>query len=285
MTDASANPAPTPAPAPAPETSPATPPVAPDLLERAPQAPGSDPLPEWMGGLPDELKADATLRRFGSVEDLAKGHVEAHKIAKSKVMLPKEGDADSVGRFFAAIRPETPDAYQFNVPEGQDNSLADAMRPIFHQAGLHPESAKILVDGWNAHMAELDKVANQKGADELAALEAEMGRDGFAKGKQAAVNMLNRLGLPADFENDMARFIGGGNTLRMLFNMAERMGELGRVDPTDIKISTGQLTAGEAMDEARRMMRDPAIAPKLADPGSAERKRYDQLVGAASAKA
>lgn len=235
-------------------------------------------LPEWMGGLSDDLKGDATLARYQSIEDLAKGHVEAHRIAKSKVVLPKEGDAESFGRFAAAIRPETPDAYVFNVPEGQDSRLADAMKPTFHKAGLHPESVKILVDDWNALQAQDAQVAAQKGQDELSALEAEMGKDQYAQGKLAAVNMLNRLGVPADFENDLARFHGGGNTLRILFDMASRMGELGRVDPTDIKITTGAMTADEAMGEARRMINNKAIAPKLAEPGSAEKRRYDELI-------
>jgi hypothetical protein len=251
------------------------------LLDRGQQGQQGqqEQLPEWMGGLPDDLKADATLRRFGSVEDLAKGHVEAHKIAKSKVVLPKDGDADSVSRFFASIRPETPEAYQINVPEGQDSSFADAMKPIFHQAGLHPESAKVLVDGWNAHMAQVGQAAAQKGRDELAALEGEMGKDGFARGKQAAVNMLDRLGIPANFEDDLARFVGGGNTLRLLFNMAERMGELGRVDPTDIQISTGQLTPDEAKEQARALMK--TAGAKLEDANSPERKQYDRLLAIA----
>lgn len=83
----------------------------------------------------------------------------------------------------------------------------------------------------------------------------------------------------------MARFIGGGNTLRLLFDMAGRMGELGRVDPTDIKISTGAMTPVEAMEEARRMVHDPAIAPKLTDKASAEKKRYDELIRIGSQKA
>lgn len=286
MTD---TPAPTPTPTPTPSPAP-TPTPAPSLLERgqgggpddggaqSPSSDGGAQLPEWMGGLPDDLKADATLARFKSVEELGRGHIEAHKLAKSKVVLPKEGDADAFGRFAAAIRPEKPEDYAFTVPEGQDSSLADAMRPIFHQAGLHPESAKILVDGWNAHLAQVSEAAAQKGKDELSAVEAEMGQTQFAQGKQAAVNMLNRLGLPSSFEDDMARFIGGGNTLRLLFDMAGRMGELGRVDPTDIKISTGAMTPGEAMNEARRMIQNKAIAPKLAEAGSAEKKRYDELI-------
>lgn len=240
-------------------------------------------LPEWMGGLPDDLKGDATLSRYQSIEDLAKGHVEAHRIAKSKVVLPKEGDADSFSRFAAAIRPETPDAYTFNIPEGQDSSLADAMKPVFHQAGLHPESAKLLVDGWNAHMAQMTQAAEQKGRDELDGLQAEMGKDEFAKGKQAAINMLNRLGIPSDFEADLSRFVGGGNTLRLLFDMAGRMGELGRVDPTDIKISTGTLTPDEAMTEARALQK--SAGAKLEDKNSPERRRYDELIQIGSRKA
>ncbi len=269
-----AAPAGTPAPAQAPAGE------APDPLGRAQQSQqdGSAALPEWLGSLPDELKGDATLSRYQSIEELARGHVEAHKVAKSKVVLPKDGDAESFGRFAASIRPEKADDYQFNLPEGQDATLADAMKPIFHDAGLHPESAKRIVDGWNQYQAQQAQVAQQRGQDELAAVQAEMGQQAFAQGKQAAINMLNRLGIPSDFENDLSRFIGGGNTLRLLFNLSERMGELGRVDPTDIRISTGKLTGGDAQEEARRMMKDPAIAPKIADIGSPERKRYDELI-------
>lgn len=237
-------------------------------------------LPEWMGGLPDDLKGDATLARFKSVEELGRGHIEAHKLAKSKVVLPKDGDADSFARFAAAVRPETADAYSFTIPEGQDSSLADAMKPVFHQAGVHPESAKMLVDGWNAHMAQLSHSAEQKGRDELDGLKAEIGDTEFAKGRQAAVNMLNRLGIPSNFEDDLSRFIGGGNTLRLLFSMADRMGELGRVDPTDIKITTGALSAEEAMHEARALQK--TAGKKLEDPNSPERKRYDQLISMSS---
>ena len=279
----SSTPAPTPTPSPTPSPTP-TPTPAPSgdddkggVLDRGQQQQqGGDEAPEWLSGLPDELKADATLTRFKSIEELARGHVEAHKVAKSKVVLPKEGDADSFARFAALIRPETSDAYEFAVPEGQSDDLAKAMKPIFFDAGLHPEAAKRIVDGWTAVQAEQMNAMSKKGRDELTALEAEMGADGFAKGKIAAVNMLNRLGIPSDFEDNLSRFVGGGNTLRLLFDMAGRMGELGRVDPTDIQISTGSLTPSEARDQARALMK--SAGSKLEDVNSPERRQYDALV-------
>lgn len=281
MPDPTPAPTPTPSPAPTPTPTPTPTPAPSDdsgPLGRGGQEPQQEQggVPEWLGGLPDELKADATLSRFKSVEELARGHVEAHKVAKSKVVLPKEGDVDGFARFAASIRPETPDAYEFTIPEGMDKGFGDAMKPIFHEAGLHPESAKKLVDGWNGYMAQQTLAAQQKGKDEMSAVEAEMGKSQFAQGKLAAVGMLNRLGIPANFEDDLSRVVGAGNTMRLLFDMAGRMGELGRVDATDIQISMGQLSPDEARLQARQLQK--TAGAKLEDVNSPERKKYDELV-------
>ena len=239
---------------------------------------------EWLSTLPDELKGDATLARFKSVEDLARGHVEAHKVAKSKVVLPKDDDPESFARFAASVRPESADAYEIEVPEGQGTEFADAMRPVFHEAGLLPQQAAKLVEANNKFAAQAMEAANAKGQEELDALQAEMGAGEFERGKQAAVNMLNKLGVDPKFEEDMSRFLGTGNTLRTLFAIAEKTGELGRVTADDVSLAMGGLKGDAAMNAAREMQKDPDTAKKLTDPSSAERKHYDQLVAAAAKK-
>jgi hypothetical protein len=66
--------------------------------------------PEWMGSLPDELKGDATLSRYADIPALAKAHIEAHKVAKSKVIVPgPDADEAALASFYDAIgRPESP---------------------------------------------------------------------------------------------------------------------------------------------------------------------------------
>ena len=239
---------------------------------------------EWLSSLPDELKGDATLSRFKTIEDLARGHIEAHKVAKSKVVLPKDDDPESFDRFAAAVRPESADAYQIEVGEGQSTDFADAMRPVFHEAGLLPQQVDKLVKANNGFVEQMLEQANAKGQQEMDALESEMGKTEFERGRQAAVNMLNKLGIDPKFEEDLSRMIGTGNSLRTLFAIAEKTGELGRVDADDINLALGGLHGKAAMDAARQMQKDPEVAKRLTDPASAESKRYKQLIAAAAKK-
>lgn len=257
------------------------------MLDRQPEgeAPADAPQ-DWFKALPDSLQQDKSLANFASkpIEELANGYVETKKLASSKVTLPKDDDPESFNRFAAAVRPETADAYQIDVPEGGATDFADAMRPAFHDAGLHPQQVSRLVAANNAYVEQSLAQANAKGQAEMDALQAEMGKPEFERGKQAAVNMLNKLGIDPKFEEDVSRFLGTGNSLRTLFAIAEKTGELGRVDADDINLALGGLTGEAAKEAARKMQADPEIAELLADPKSAERQRYNALIQAAAQK-
>ncbi len=283
-------PAPTPAPAPTPTPTP-TPAPADDagLLGRdepakAPEAPAPQ---DWFTGLPEDLQADKSLANFSTkpIEELAKGYVETKRVATGKVTLPKDDDPDSFERFAAAVRPEDPASYSIELGEGEDDGFAEHMRGAFHEAGLHPKQVERLVAANNQFVADAQTAMNEKGQSELDALEAEMGASEFARGKQAAINMLNKLGIKPDFEADMARFIGAGNTLRTLFALAEKTGELGRVDGNDVQLALGTLRGDAAKQAAAAMLADPEMAKKVETEGSPERARYKELVKNAAQKA
>ena len=256
------------------------------LLGRDEPAQVADPnaLPEWMNDLPDDLKGDKTLAKYGSLEDQLRGHLEAHKVAKGKVTLPKDDDPESFARFAAAVRPEDPASYKIEVPEGDDTGFADAMRGTFHEAGLHPAQVEMLVGANNKFVADARAALESKGQAEMDALEADMGATEFQRGMQAATNMLNKLGIKPDFENNMERMIGSGNTLRTLFALAEKTGELGRVDGNDVQLALGTLTGDAAKKAAQAMLGDPETARKVETAGTPERARYDALVKSAAKK-
>lgn len=257
-------------------------------LDRGNVDPPADPnaAQDWFKALPEDLQKDNSLANFSSkpIEELAKGYVETKRVATSKVTLPKDDDPESFDRFAAAVRPEDPAAYTIDLGDGEDSSFADHMRGVFHQAGLHPKQVELVVAANNDFVKEATAAFDAKGRAEMDALEAEMGKSEFARSKQAAVNMLNRLGIDPKFDSDMARMIGAGSTLRTLFALAERTGELGRVDGTDVQLALGTLTGDAAMTAAREMQKDPQIAAKLNDANSPERKRYDELVQNAAKK-
>lgn len=236
----------------------------------------------WLAELPEELRGDATLQRYKSVQELAQGLLENKKLARSKVMLPNADDPDSFTRFAAAVRPEDASAYDFGIPDGEDATLAEAMRPVFHEAGLEASQPKRVIEGFNKVLAEQKQALDEKGAAALDALKAEMGERDFEKGKQAAAKLFDRLGIPQDFDADMARFAGGANFLRYAFALAEMSGELGRVGESDINLALGGLKGEAAMNEARRLQRE--YPDKVRDPHSPEGQKYAKLVEAARNK-
>jgi hypothetical protein len=63
-------------------------------------------------------EGDATLSRYADVPALAKAHIEAHKVAKSKVIVPgADADDAQLSAFYDAIgRPASPDDYDLRCP-------------------------------------------------------------------------------------------------------------------------------------------------------------------------
>jgi len=242
-----------PAAAPAPEAAPLAAAAPLGREEPAPAAAVPAATAAWLDGLPDELKADKTLARFKTVEDLAKGVVERQAMLGNRIELPKADDPDSFTRFAAAIRPEKAEDYKIEVPEGQDAAFAESMRPIFHDIGLHPLQAEKLVAANNAYVAQQTAALEQAGQKEVADLEASMGKQEFAAAKMATNAWLTRMGIPVKFDTDLARLVGAGNSVRLLFDISARTGELGKVNDADMALALGSMTPEQAKAEAAKL--------------------------------
>ena len=233
---------------------------------------------DWMKGFGDDLKAEASLKPFAgkSPEDLARAFVETKKLVGSRIELPKADDPDSFLRFAAAVRPEKADDYTIAVPDGQDASFAESMRPVFHDAGLHPQQVERLVTANNQYVAAQQAALEAAGAKEVSDLEAGMGKAEFAAAKLATNSWLTRMGIPVSFDNDLARMVGAGNSVRVLFDIAARTGELGKIGDTDMALALGNVTPEMAQKEANAIVNDPAKAKILNGPDGAEKTELQQ---------
>lgn len=92
--------------------------------------------------------------------------------AATKAMIEKGGyksPADLVAEVRAYQAPDTPDAYEIPVPEGEAPEFAAAIKPLFHKAGLSPTQAKALAEGWN----EMQAAERAADAEREAAAERE----------------------------------------------------------------------------------------------------------------
>lgn len=249
----------------------------------------------WFQQLPEEMRADKQLENFKDkpVSELAKGYVETKKLARSRVGLPTEGDDASFQRFVAAVRPESADAYKIELPEGADAAFGDAMRPVFHDIGLLPQQASRLVEANNKFAQDQAKARAKRETDAISGLKAEIGEAQFEQKKAAAAKLFDQIGVPGEFDDVIAKMLGsvtgdqGGATfMRLAFELAERSGELDRLEAGDVDIAIGSMTPQQAADAAAQMSKEykGKLKKGNAEFDPAARKRYDALVVRASAR-
>lgn len=122
--------------------------------------------------LPEDLRADPTLKNISDIPGMAKMLVNAQKmIGKDKVVIPGEGATEEQwGEFWNKLgRPESPDKYGLSMPEKIPPGLTPApeMLKAFaetaHKVGLLPSQAKALADWYNQSViAGFEKQANEQ---------------------------------------------------------------------------------------------------------------------------
>ncbi|NLS27936.1 hypothetical protein S2M10_29380 [Sphingomonas sp. S2M10] len=286
----------TPAPSPTPTPSPAPTPAPSPTGDGGTPAPMPTPAPSgesWRDKfLTDaELRGSEHLSRYQSIDDLAKAHIQTVTWARGRVAIPKADDAEGFAEFVAKVRPEKAEDYVIAGPDGKPSETGEMFRPIFHEAGLHPQQAKVLTDKWNQLQADLASRQVQAGKDELTAIELELGPSAYNQRLAATENLLKSVGIDIpNVANALEQVAGAGATMRALFALAEKTGELAKVDGVSTSIRGGAMTAEQAKAELDRQnsSTDKAFIAKLGDkstPEYAQRQQLIEIVAKASAGA
>lgn len=86
-------------------------------------------------------------------------------------MPGKDATPEDWAAFYNQIgRPETPEAYNLPVPEGDDGAFAAEIAPMLHKNGVTTEQAKGLAADWNAYISKLQADADAAQAAQVAAM-------------------------------------------------------------------------------------------------------------------
>lgn len=106
------------------------------------------PAASWRDSLPDDIKADPSLKDIADIPNLAKSFVNAQKmIGTDKIAKPQKtwGDAQWAEFFAAGGRPESAEKYDFQVqpPEGVQIDEAKMLetKKHLHSLGLNSKQA------------------------------------------------------------------------------------------------------------------------------------------------
>ena len=105
---------------------------------------------KWMTGLPEDLKKDATLSRFKTLEELAKSHRELRAIQGRSISIPgEEATQEELNEFYKKLgRPDNIEGYSLNIPEGLEvqGESVQWFAKTAHELGLNKKAAEQLWD-------------------------------------------------------------------------------------------------------------------------------------------
>jgi hypothetical protein len=160
--------------------------------------------------------------------------------AEPSVKLPgKDATPEQWAEFYKAVgAPDTPEAYQLPVPEGQDGEFAKTAATWFKDAGLLPQQAQALASKWNeftsaqaaaAEAAEQQRIAtlDQQNKAQEAALKTEWGQQHDANMELARRAV--RQFIPTDKAGDVIAALedrlGYAETIKFMHAIGKGLGE------------------------------------------------------------
>ncbi len=183
---------------------------------------------DWKAGLPEELRADPSLKDIADIPNLAKSFVNAQKmIGTDKIAKPQKtwGDAQWAEFFAAAGRPESPDKYDFQIqpPEGVqiDEAKLGETKKYLHSLGLNTKQAGAAIDYYLKSIGSSQKALSDADLAAKTAATTELkGKWGtnFDNNLQIAQGVVKKFGTPELIEKLTKTGIGDDPAFIQLFH-------------------------------------------------------------------
>lgn len=178
-----------------------------------------------------------------SMDDVFKSHLSTEKEISRRVRLPGDETSDEDRRKFhtACGCPETPDGYEFELPDGHDENFVKWARDTFHAAGVNQRKASAIVKGFTefsgkqveaaeAAKAEAEALAKRKNDKKIAAAETALRKEW--PGEEYETNLAKaKLGYENIFGDKGRKMLAdaGLNTnpeiIRAVFAHVDKLGE------------------------------------------------------------
>ena len=224
------DPAPTPAAAaPAPAPAAAAPAPAPAQTDNSPTS--------WLQSLPDaEAKAYAESKGWKDPADA----VKAIREMEGKYAVP-----------------DSADAYQFPVPQGQDGAFAKQAAAWFHKAGVPVTAAQQIAQEWNKAVQDVETQRQQQIQQDMTALKTEWGTE-YDSNLELGRRVMRTFGIAPEAIDKISGQMGDATTLRVFQQIGKGLGE-GTLNPGG---GGGGNVAADDPDAARAARMFPSMQPK-----------------------
>jgi hypothetical protein len=177
----------------------------------------------------------------------------------SVVKIPKSGDPKEWGPVYDKLgRPKTANDYQIKLPEGDKGELANAFKPIFHEAGLSQNQVNVISEKWNAHVKGLQEAHTQKTETRNAAEIAELKtawKDSYEENLESVNRAAEALDLGQKELDAFKNELGPKRTMELLHKIGSKVA-LEDSKPAGFKPSGGNGFKGMSADQAKAALKE-----------------------------
>lgn len=239
-------------------------------------APAND---DWRTTLPEDLRDHEGLKKYSSVESLAKGYINAASmLGRDKLVMPKSDD--EWGDFYNQIgRPEDPNGYEFekiDLPEGTpiDEAALEEFKQVAHKTGLTAKQANELQKWYMEQTGQQFEGMIRGAEDEMAEAQTQLRSEwgnAYDKNLNQAMRAIREFGgdeLVAELDST-----GLGNNVQLVKAFAQAgekiMGDTaleggmeGTRTPAQLKAEIAKIQSDPSFYDAENLER-PAMVQKM----------------------
>jgi hypothetical protein len=233
-----------------------------------------------------------------SFEKLANDNPDFYKFATSyrdtekllggeKLPLPKDpNDAAAWDQVFDKLgRPKTAAEYKIPMKEGEDPTMVNWAKGVFHQAGLTQKQAERVGTEWNGFVekiiAETDRQTGERAAADLAGLQKDWGND-FEGNKVVATKAWNtlasELGISRDKLDALQEVFGVRDAMRLFEKIGTKLGA--REDTFETGGNRGgnaTVSKEQAQKTKDQLLADPEFAARYKQKDHSAVQRLQEL--------
>ena len=189
--------------------------------------------PSWTEGFSEDAMGYVQNKGWDSPQSMLESYRNLEKFSggsKNVVELPGvDATDDQMANFYDRLgRPQSPDQYGFNLPEGADMDLVNWFGETAHRHGLSSKQAQSLFNEWNEmsqsrmeNMQHEMKVANEQ---QLQELKREWGSD-YDTNLDAGRRAVAALGYDEQSLSSLEEKMGTSEMMKLFSQIGARMGE------------------------------------------------------------
>lgn len=249
-------------------------------------APSAEAGSDWTTGLSDDLRGYVETKGFkdpSAVLDSYRNLEKLTGVPKERLLRLPENleDADGMKEIYGRLgRPEAPDGYKIEVPEGASKDFSEWAQKSFHDLGLSKAQGEKLANNWNEYVKNLTEAETTQAAQKIEAdtnaLKKEWGQayeQELGKAKQAA----REFGLTAEVIDQLETSMGFAGVMKFFNKIGSKLGEAPFVSGDSRRSFDGVMTPAAALNKIASLKQDTEWVKRYSGGDVAAREQFEKL--------